>query len=125
MSSGQTVLEKLDGGNYPTWRFKVMTYLKAKSLWSAVSDPPLPADAGDAERADWDKRNLEALNTIVQALTTSQTSYVINKTTAKEAWEKLEQVNRGRMLEKKLSLKRDLNAIRWKKVKPQRPTCNE
>lgn len=89
-----------------------MTYLKTKGLWSVIeSDPPQASE----ETAAWTKKDMEALNVLVQTLSSSQTSYVLNQATAKGVWQKLEQVNRGRVLDRKISLKRELNAIEWKK----------
>lgn len=103
-------LEKLDFNNYPTWRYRMSILLKAKGLWSTMEDEP-PADG--VARAQWDKKDLEAVNILVQSLSAAQTSYVINQTKAKGIWRKLEEVNRGRIVEKKITLKRELNGIQW------------
>lgn len=105
-------IEKLQGCNYPTWRFKVSLYLKTKGLWTVIEEAP---PASPELRNAWDKSDQEALNIIVQTLSSSQTTYVINQSTAKGAWDRLEQVNRGRVLEKKLALRRELNSTRWNK----------
>lgn len=107
-----SALERLDSGNYPTWSFKMMIFLRTRNLWSAIETPRPEAEA---QRRTWDQSNMEALNILVQTLSTSQTSFVINQTTARGVWEKLQQVNRGKVLEKKIGLKRDLNAVKWKK----------
>lgn len=114
MADGTSVhhVEKLDGSNYPSWRFKMTILLKAKGLWSTVEGhPPQEAEA----RRQWDKQDLEAVNSIVQTLSSAQTSYIINQTSANAIWNKLEQVNRGKVLEKKMALKRELNGLQWKK----------
>lgn len=90
----------------------MMTYLKTKGLWIVVEqDPPTEQDAVTT----WQKKDLEALNAIVQTLSTVQTSYVINQTSARGVWNKLEEVSRGRILERRLNLKRKLNTIKWEK----------
>lgn len=113
-STGSTsIVEKLDGTNYPTWMFKMTTFLKVKGLWSVIEDPP---PEGAEDRASWEKRDLEALNAIVQTLSGAQTSYVINQTTARGVWTKLQEVSRGRITERRLSLRRKLNGLRWEKA---------
>lgn len=107
-----SLVEKLDGSNYPTWRFKMTTFLKAKGLWSVIEGTP---PEGTEARASWEKRDLEAVNAIVQTLSGAQTAYVINQTTARGVWTKLEEVSRGRITERRLSLRRKLNGLRWEK----------
>lgn len=110
-----TTLERLDNRNYPTWRYKMSLHLKSKGLWSVV-EGMLPTGDEDMETmAAWEKQNVDALNTLVQTLSSSQTSYVLNQSTAKGAWQKLEEVHRGKVIEKKVALKRTLNTINWTK----------
>lgn len=91
----------------------MQVYLKARGIWSVI-EQPAPTEAG--ARATWEKQNMEALNVLVQTLSSSQTSYVLNQDTAKNVWEKLDGVHRGKVVEKKINLKRELNAIKWKKT---------
>lgn len=112
-TSGQsTLVERLDGPNYMTWRFKMVTFLRTKGLWSAIEGNP-PED--ETARAAWDKRDLEALNAIVQTLSSAQTAYVVNQISARGVWMKLEDVNRGRLLDRKLNLRRKVNAVKWER----------
>lgn len=49
----------------------------------------------------WDRNNMEAVNILVQALSSAHTSYVVNQTSTKGTWKKLEDVNRECVLEKR------------------------
>ncbi|XP_064475335.1 uncharacterized protein LOC135389199 [Ornithodoros turicata] len=112
MAKGFEKFERLEGANHPTWRFKITVYLKAKGFWDVIEgDQP----NREEELVAWAKKDREALNAIVQNLSTSQACYVINQVTAKGAWLKLQEANRGRVLERKMTLKRDLNGIKWTK----------
>lgn len=61
------------------------------------------------------KEDMKVLSVLVQALFTSQAAYVINQTMMKEVWTKLEEVSRGRVLERRFSSRRKLNATKWEK----------
>lgn len=51
---------KLDGSNYPNWKFKMQTLLEAQSAWQIVNgDESKPAD-GSATVPDWEKRESRA-----------------------------------------------------------------
>lgn len=108
----KTCVERLDDSNYPTWSFKLTLFLKTKGLWTVIEDSPPTTPEG---LISWNKKDQEALNIIVQTLSSKQTTYVLSQTTAKGAWDRLEAANQGRLLERKLTLRRELNSMKWRR----------
>jgi hypothetical protein len=75
-------IEKLGEGNYETWRFQVMHYLKGKDLWKYV-------DKASATGDDANQRQ-KALSLLVVSVKPSVLYVITSCVDAHEAWTALE-----------------------------------
>ncbi|KAL6287614.1 hypothetical protein ACE6H2_012004 [Prunus campanulata] len=86
-------LKLLNNYNYDEWSFRVKIYLLAEDLWDfveATTEPPKPED-GEAEFKAWRKNNAKALYAIQSSCGDDTYSLIGGITTAKLAWDTLEE----------------------------------
>lgn len=126
---------KLDGSNYPLWKFKMKAILSAYELWDTATGAdvrpvarPDPANAGQhiAPTADeiqaWTRRDADALCSIVCSVSDSVMALIQHVTTAEEAWTVLknqyETTNQTRIqnLENQLANERLVESENAKKI---------
>ncbi|XVE99229.1 hypothetical protein REPUB_Repub03eG0179500 [Reevesia pubescens] len=80
------VAEVLKGvENYPQWRVCIRTYLLARDLWDVVEETSEPP----TDDSNWMKRNWSALHAIQISCSPTILSYIIDQTTATDAWNTL------------------------------------
>ena len=100
-------IDKLDGGNWPTWKFQMRHLLLAKGLWEHVDGTAtLADDAGEQVRANFRNKSQKAFSTIVLAISTSQLYLVTSCEGPHEAWEALRTNFERDSLANKLFLKK-------------------
>ena len=91
---------KLDGTNYPLWKFKMMAILSSYELWDTATgldkQPEASVDASGntvppspTAVQEWKQRNADALYAIVIKVQDSMLMMVQHVTKALEAWELL------------------------------------
>lgn len=97
-------IEKLSGDNYATWSTDMKWLLIMKGIWNAVVDHENVDEADDLTAMAFIGLNVEKhLKTTIDACDT-----------AKEAWDKLEDVYKAKSNARKLQLKRELTSISLK-----------
>ncbi|XP_022748039.1 uncharacterized protein LOC111297652 [Durio zibethinus] len=81
--------------NYANWRVCIRNYLWVRDLWDVVeetSEPPKQEEIGDeAHLKTWWKRNVSALHAIQISCAPNMLSYIVDMTTANDAWKTLAQ----------------------------------
>ena len=83
---------KLDDTNYHQWKLQITLVLKAAEVWTVVSGEEMkPEDDDDVQ--DWNKKDITAQAIMVPTLSKHQSNHVCNSTTAKEMFDKLEELN--------------------------------
>ncbi|XP_021817827.1 uncharacterized protein LOC110759980 [Prunus avium] len=108
-------LKLLNNYNYDEWSFRVKIYLLAEDLWDfveATTEPPKPED-GEAEFKAWRKNNAKALYAIQSSCGDDTYSLIGGITTAKLAWDTLEEELKPAKAEELVTLMplEDLNNI--------------
>lgn len=101
-SSGSSIgsIEPLDDKNYATWKLRMHWSLVTKGLWEAVEGTE------SAKEKDARARAQIGLN-----VTADYQDVVAEATTAKDAWEKLEQLYNARSTASLLLLKRQMHSL--------------
>lgn len=97
-------IEKLTGDNYATWSTDMKWLLIMKGAWNAVIDHENVDDAED----------LKAMALIGLSVDKHLKTTIDACDTAKEAWDKLEDVYKAKSNARKLQLKRELTSISLK-----------
>lgn len=98
-------IEKLNGDNFHTWKFKMEMVLQEKDLWDIVTgDEERPKES--AEAIVFDKRARRAMATICLSVQDSLLGLVRPAKSAPEAWQKLVQHFEQKGLAHKLFLRR-------------------
>lgn len=100
--SGSFDIPKLTNDNYAEWSDLMKSLLVLKELWSAVSGE------GDVKPGAEDK----ALALLMLNVSTSHRVSIRTAKTAKEAWEKLENVYKKKSVARELELRRQLTLLR-------------
>ena len=100
-------IDKLDGANWPTWKFQMRHLLLAKGLWEYVDGTATLADeANEQAQADFRQKSQKAFSTIVLAISTSQLYLVTSCEGPHDAWEALRTNFERDSLANKLFLKK-------------------
>ena len=100
-------IDKLDGVNWPAWKFQMRHLLLAKGLWEYVDGTTtLAEDANDQAQADFRQKSQKAFSTIVLAISTSQLDLITSCEGPREAWEALRTNFERDSLANKLFLKK-------------------
>lgn len=95
-------IDKLDLDNYADWRAQMQYLLKGKDLWEAVtSDEPCST-----------KQDREAHSLIGLHVMTHHLPLLGACTTAREAWETLESLNKSKNIARKKLLRKQLNNLK-------------
>ena len=105
--SDKVVIEKLNGENYPTWKFKMELYLIKEGLWDVVNKeiPVKPEET-------WLTKDGKARAAIGLRVADSQLGHIRKQTTAKAAWGALKDYHQKATLSNTVSLIRRLCSIR-------------
>lgn len=116
LSSGKLHLTKLDGSNYPAWKFKVKMLLTHKRLWNSVS-----GEDNDAEKS------AKAMSLIGLSVQDSQIVYIQDCATGKDAWDKLSSLyentgvaNKMHLMEELMTSKMDVGTMAHKHIEKLR-----
>ena len=89
-----TQVVKLDDSNYERWKLQITVVLKAAEVWDVVSgETPRPPATEAAQRAAWDKKDIEAQAILIPTLDKLQTVHIYELTTAKSIFDRLKEVN--------------------------------
>ena len=100
-------IEKLDGNNWNTWKFKIKHLLMAIGLWSLVDGSEVLADgASEAGVALFQSRLHKAFSTIILAIDSAQLYLVTSCEEPKQAWDALKNHFERETLANKLLLKK-------------------
>lgn len=100
-------VDKLDNGNWMTWKFQMRHLLLAKGLWKYVDGSEvLAGDADDRARTEYLEKSQKALSTLVMAISTSQLYLVISCDQPQDVWDALKRHFERGTLANKLFLKK-------------------
>jgi len=97
MANIKISIEPLNGENYAVWSQRMEMLLVHKKLWKGVTEPKANID-----------RSVEAKALIRLNVTEQYLGHVVAARNAKQAWDELEKVFRGKTTARKLQLKREL-----------------
>lgn len=108
-----------DGTNYRSWSFSMKMLLKARELWEVIEEPVAEGSSespsGEKRGAKWHKKDQLALSNIVLALKPAEQEQVHDCKTAKEAWDRLQEVYQAKGMHRLLSLLKDLSTAQFEK----------
>ena len=108
-------IDKLDGANWPTWKFQMKHLLLAKGLWGVVEGSEMLAeDANAAAHAEFQKKSQKACSSIVLAISTPQLYLVTSCEQPNEAWDALRNHFERDTLANKLFLKKQYFRLKMK-----------
>ncbi|KAF1318429.1 Integrase catalytic core protein, partial [Globisporangium splendens] len=100
-------INKFDGTNFHTWKFKMQMVLEERELWEVVSgEIKLEHCQTESDQAVYRKKSRKALAIICLALEDSQLPLVCSSIGAHDAWSKLEAHFEKKSLANKLFLRR-------------------
>lgn len=108
-------IERLGRTNYPIWKRRIETYLKAKGWWKAIVEPSPDISMDPSKYNEWQKADAESMSVLFNSISEYQAQYVTTLDTAREIWEKLKYVNETDQMEKRLILRSRLSETRWRK----------
>lgn len=103
MEQTKVQIAKLNGTNYPTWKFKVELLLIKDGLWKVIKeDPPNPVTP------EWNNIDDKARATIGLMVEDSQLNHIRTAKTAKESWTSLKNIHESTTITNKIMLMRKL-----------------
>jgi len=112
-------IDRLDGTNWPTWKFQINHLLLAKGLWDYVDGTAVLADDADnQQKARFRQQSLRAFSTIALSISTRQLHLVISCQDPQEAWEPLRPNFERDTLANKLFLKKQYFHMQMKNGTP-------
>lgn len=94
-------IDKLGENNWPTWKFQIQHYLRAKGLWQHVNSATSPGANAETIAA---REN--ALSHLVLSTSASQLYLITDKEDPNEVWETLKAHYKPKTIANKLFLKR-------------------
>lgn len=100
-------IEPLNGENYAVWSQRMEMLLVHKKLWKGVTQPDVDAD-----------RTAEAKALIGLNVSSQYLGQIVVAKNAKEAWDGLEKVFRGKTTARQLQLKRELMTLKQESGEP-------
>lgn len=98
-------IEKLNHGNYSTWKYEMRMLLCREDLWEYVSEP-MPEQT--ARTAVWRKGDAKALGTIALGCEKSQFNIIRSCNHAKDAWGKLAEAHAHKTVVSRIALLKNL-----------------
>ena len=100
-------IDKLDGTNWPTWKFQMKHLLLTKGLWKIVGGTEtLKVGASSVLEAEFEKNSQRAFSTIVLGMQSSQLYLITPTEEPKVAWDALTKHFERETLVNKLFLKK-------------------
>ncbi|UYV80953.1 K02A2.6-like, partial [Cordylochernes scorpioides] len=105
-----TPLEKLNDQNYRSWKYNTKMMLIERELWKYVTEP---APDEEASRTIFNMKQEKALAMLALTISPSQQIHIMDCTTAREAWDTLEQVYEPKSRSRILQLKKQFISIRF------------
>ena len=91
-SDGKSSIDKLNGTNYPTWKFQTKHFLLAKGLYEIVDGSekePASTAEGKVKEA-YKERSRKAFSHIVLSVSTELLYLITDCNSAADAWNKLQ-----------------------------------
>lgn len=85
--SVKVTFAKLNGSNYVSWKYRMMTMLEREEVWHVIVDPK-PEEVDEAFR-QWQKDDRKARTTIALFVEDNQLRFVKKATSAREMWHNL------------------------------------
>ena len=108
-------VDRLNGGNYRTWKFAAKMYLIQKDLWPYVNgEAQIKQEATEEEARQYNSKVEKALATIALAVQADQQVHIVDCTTAVQAWNVLQQVYEPKSRQRIMQLKREFVRVRLK-----------
>lgn len=105
-------IPSLDGTNYRSWAFSLKMLLMAKELWGYVDGSlERPTDSGKLQ-STWNTKDQLALSNTALSLKPSEQEHIYHCTTAKTAWDQLEEIYSGSGMHRLLSLMKHLTHLK-------------
>jgi hypothetical protein len=107
MADVKISIDPLNGENYAVWSQRMEMLLVHKKLWKGVTEPEADAD-----------RSVETKVLIRLNVTEQYLGRVVAARNAKQAWDELEKVFKGKTTTQKLQLKRELMTLKQELGEP-------
>ncbi len=108
-------VDKLDGSNWPTWKFQMKHLLMAKEVWEHVDGTAAVRHADDAgKQAKHDKDMQQTMATLVMGIHSSLIYLVTACETPKDLWDTLKVQFERNTLANKLFLKKQYFTTKMK-----------
>src|SRR5438105_2194817 len=97
MSEDKSLIRKFDGEGWHRWKFQAKLLLDSKGCWEIVSGtsekPELLADLSNKAAVDlWEVSEKKAKAIIATHLDDTQVEHVVNCSSSKEMWSRLESI---------------------------------
>ena len=109
-------ISALDGTNYRSWAFSMKTLLKAHEVWEVIEEEEQQSEDGNTVRvkrdAKWKKKDQLALSNIALAVKPLEQGYIYNCQTAREAWNCLKELYKGKGMHRFLSLLKTISTAK-------------
>lgn len=107
-------IEKLNSGNYRSWKYNIKMALMQRELWDHVTGDALAAVDDNEDIDRYNKRKEKALATIALSVDKEQQEHILDCVTAKEAWETLKKIFEPQSRPRILQLKKEMVSIQLK-----------
>src|ERR1700679_464190 len=118
-SSSLYTIDKLNSGNFSSWKYKMQMILIDRGLWdyvdgSLVFPPtnPLDEEASKAKQVEWKKKDNCAMAQIALSIANSEIVHVKGAKSSREAWTKICSVYEAKGLAAKIFLRRRFFTIK-------------
>lgn len=104
-------IDKLNGGNYRSWKFNMKMALIQRELWQHVTGEASRPEEGEAEIERFNRKEEKALAAIALSVEPEQQGHIIDSKTAADAWEALKKVFEPKSRPRILQLKKQMVSI--------------
>lgn len=101
-------IEKLDNGNYFTWKYRIEMLLKKEGLWKILSQSRPAATAPATELNSWLEKDEKAMAIIGLSVMDNQLQHIRNMTSAMDSWKALQNFHEQKTLVNTTTLMRNL-----------------
>ena len=108
------IVDKFNGDNFGSWKFKMEMVLAAKDLWDIVdkSESPQPDDVEESTKKEYTRRCKKALAIIAINLVDKEMFHIKGWTRPAEAWETLCNIHETKSLSNILFLRRKFFTVK-------------
>ncbi|UYV70112.1 hypothetical protein LAZ67_7001835 [Cordylochernes scorpioides] len=105
-------IQKFDGNNFTSWKFRIICILEGKDLDGFIKEDP-PKD--EKITVDWKRKDAQARGIITCAMDDTQVSLILTCKTSKEIWTALHSRYEGNIKRKCIEAKNNVSRLTMKK----------